>query len=198
MPLITATVGYAQVFEITENLVRFEVTGDQLFVRQLEIVDELGDVGADDEYVLAAGDDNALHRAIGLEGVDGLAQIVEGEAVELVDGLTLEVEIQFDDAALKSLNRDGFTFVNHQLISTVWKLNVTCRTSSILRPSPTGVATPGETTPTDTINRADGICVANARFIRPFDLGEHTFMEKRCNVNRLANPGGDLRLRSDR
>lgn len=35
-----------------------------------------------------------------------------------------------------------------------------------------------ETTPTDTINRADGICVANARFIRPFDLGEHTFMEK--------------------
>jgi len=46
----------------------------------------------------------------------------------------------------------------------------------------------GETTPTDTINRADGICVANARFIRPFDLGEHTFFEKHRNVNRQAKP----------
>ncbi|MBU2283280.1 MAG: hypothetical protein KKD27_11900, partial [Gammaproteobacteria bacterium] len=95
-------------------------------------------------------------------------------------------EIQFDDAALKSLNRDGFTFVNHQLISTVWKLNVTCRTSSAQRPS----LLHSETTPTDTINRADGICVANARFIRPFDLGEHTFFEKHPNVNRLTKPQG--------
>ncbi|GAB6387054.1 hypothetical protein STUTZSP0542_05930 [Stutzerimonas marianensis] len=44
-------------------------------------------------------------------------------------------------------------------------------------------AAPGETTPTDTIIRADGVCRANARFIRPFDLGEHTFMEKRSIVN---------------
>ena len=49
------------------------------------------------------------------------------------------------------------------------------------------VTVTSETTPTDTINRADGICVANARFIRPFDLGEHTFMEKRSIVNRLAD-----------
>jgi len=49
------------------------------------------------------------------------------------------------------------------------------------------VTVPGETTPTDTINRADGICVANARFIRPFDLGEHTFMEKRSIVNQLTD-----------
>ncbi|MGB7647996.1 MAG: hypothetical protein WBM22_21310, partial [Pseudomonas fluorescens] len=33
--------------------------------------------------------------------------------------------LQFDDATFKSLNRDGFTFVNHQLISTIWKLNST-------------------------------------------------------------------------
>ncbi|MCQ4256668.1 hypothetical protein [Stutzerimonas stutzeri] len=52
---------------------------------------------------------------------------------------------------------------------------------------PKTVTVTGETTPTDTINRADGICVANARFIRPFDLGEHTFMEKRSIVNRLAD-----------
>ena len=36
--------------------------------------------------------------------------------------------MQFDDATFKSLNRDGFTFVNHQLISTIWKLNSTRRT----------------------------------------------------------------------
>jgi hypothetical protein len=48
---------------------------------------------------------------------------------------------------------------------------------------PKTVTTSGETTPTDTINRADGACRANARFIRPFDLGEHTFMEKRSIVN---------------
>ncbi|NKQ12805.1 hypothetical protein [Pseudomonas sp. SST3] len=61
-----------------------------------------------------------------------------------------------------------------------------------------GVATPGETTPTDTINRADGVCVANARFIRPFDLGEHTFMEKRRNVNQQPYPGRGAHPRSDR
>src|SRR5690606_17251702 len=125
-PLVPATQGdtvdgddgrHAQVFEITEDLVRFEVAGDPFLVRELEVVDEFGDVGADDEHVLAAGDDDALDRSVALDGIDSLAQFVEGEAVELVDGLTLEVEIQFDDAALKSLNRDGFTFVNHQLIS---------------------------------------------------------------------------------
>ncbi len=52
---------------------------------------------------------------------------------------------------------------------------------------PKTVTVTSETTPTDTINRADGICVANARFIRPFDLGEHTFMEKRSIVNRLTD-----------
>ena len=114
---MAATVGTLQVFEIAEDLVGFEVGRDKFLVGQLEVVDEFGDVGADDEYVLAAADDDALDRRIGLECVDCLTQLAQGETVELVDGLTLEVEIQFDDAALKSLNRDGFTFVNHQLIS---------------------------------------------------------------------------------
>jgi hypothetical protein len=52
---------------------------------------------------------------------------------------------------------------------------------------PKTVADLGETTPTDTINRADGACGANARFIRPFDLGGHTFMEKRSIVNRPSS-----------
>ncbi|WP_407291260.1 hypothetical protein [Stutzerimonas zhaodongensis] len=51
---------------------------------------------------------------------------------------------------------------------------------------PKTVTVTSETTPTDTINRADGICVANARFIRPFDLGEHTFFQKRSIVNQLT------------
>ena len=116
-----------QVFEIAEDLVGFEVACHQLLVGQLEVVDEFGDVRTDDEHVLATADDNALDRRIGLDGVNRLTQLIEGKTVELVDGLTLEVELQFDDAALKSLNRDGFTFVNHQLISTVWKLNSTHR-----------------------------------------------------------------------
>ena len=29
------------------------------------------------------------------------------------------LELEFDDATFKSRNRDGFTFVNHQLISTL-------------------------------------------------------------------------------
>ena len=119
---------YVEVFEGAEDFVGFEVAGDEFSVRQLEVIDEFGDIGADDEHVLAAGDDNALDRAVGLDGFDGLTQVVEGETVELVDGLTLEVELQFDDATFKSLNRDGFTFVNHQLISTIWKLNNTHQT----------------------------------------------------------------------
>ncbi|MDR2307982.1 MAG: hypothetical protein LBE53_12425, partial [Paucimonas sp.] len=53
----------------------------------------------------------------------------------------LEVELQFDDAAFKSLNRDGFTFVNHQLISTIWKLNCTRR--SLAKEPVVPVSSPG-------------------------------------------------------
>ncbi|MCY1217928.1 hypothetical protein D9M72_298590 [compost metagenome] len=113
--------GDFEVFEGAEDLVGFEVAGNQFFVGQPEVVDEFGDIGADDEDVLAAADNHALDRSIGLDGCDCITQFVQGETVELVDGLTLEVEFQFDDTALKSLNRDGFTFVNHQLISTVWE-----------------------------------------------------------------------------
>ncbi|MCY1503506.1 hypothetical protein D9M68_376330 [compost metagenome] len=128
--------GDFQVFEGAEDLVGFEVAGHQLFIGQLEVVDEFGDIGADDEYVLAAADDHALDRSIGLDGCDCITQFVQGETVEFVDGLTLEVEFQFDDTALKSLNRDGFTFVNHQLISTVWE-------TGLYASEPTGGPAPG-------------------------------------------------------
>ncbi len=67
-----------EVFEIAENLVGFEVASHQLGIGQLEVVDEFGDVSADDEHVLAAGDDHALDRSICFDGVYGLTQFVQG------------------------------------------------------------------------------------------------------------------------
>ncbi|MNF60230.1 hypothetical protein D3C84_418420 [compost metagenome] len=142
-----------EVFKITEDLVGFEVASHQLRIRQLEAVDELGDVGADDKYVFATGDNHALDRTIGLDRINRLTQFVEGMTVEFVDGLTLEVEFQFDDAALKSLNRDGFTFVNHQLISTVWKLNSTHRSQPASYPT----AQPFQSSPYEPGTPADAI-----------------------------------------
>ncbi|MCY1411925.1 hypothetical protein D9M71_273210 [compost metagenome] len=67
-----------EVFEIAENLVGFEVASNKLCIRQLEVVDKFGDVGADDEHVLATADDHALDRSICLDGVYGLTQFVQG------------------------------------------------------------------------------------------------------------------------
>src|SRR5690606_40569217 len=78
---------HAQVFEIAEDLVRFEVAGDQFLVRELEVVDEFGDVCADDEHDLAAGDDDVLNRSFAHDVIDRLAQFVEGDEVEIIDCL---------------------------------------------------------------------------------------------------------------
>ena len=69
---------HVEVFEIAEDLVGFEIASNQLGIRQLEVVDKFGDVGADDEHVLAAADDHALDRSICLDGVYGLTQFVQG------------------------------------------------------------------------------------------------------------------------
>src|SRR5690606_8096459 len=68
---------HVEVFEIAEDLVGFEVGSHQFFVGQLEVVDEFGDVGADDENVLAAGDDHALDRGIRFDGIHRLTQFVQ-------------------------------------------------------------------------------------------------------------------------
>ena len=69
---------YIQVFESTEDFVGFEVTRDQLSIRQLEIFDEFGDVCADDKHVFAAGNDNTLDRSICLDRIHCLTQFVQG------------------------------------------------------------------------------------------------------------------------
>ncbi|MEQ4601370.1 MAG: hypothetical protein ABN489_03240, partial [Pseudomonas amygdali] len=55
------------------------------------------------------------------------------------------------DATFKSLNRDGFTFVNHQLISTIWKLNNTRRTLM----SDGATTSPSMNSPNHTFTRRD-------------------------------------------
>src|SRR5690606_23627331 len=110
---------YAQVFESIENAVGFQVGSDQLLFGQLEGLDEFGDVGTHDEDILATGDNDAGDAAVGLDAVNGRLELGEGGLIELVDRLALQIEPQFGDAVFKDLNRDGFTFVNHQLISTL-------------------------------------------------------------------------------
>ncbi|VVN39745.1 hypothetical protein PS639_05288 [Pseudomonas fluorescens] len=67
-----------QVFEIAEDPVGFEVACHKLGIGQLEVLDKFGDVGADDEHVLATADDHTLDRSICLDGVHGLTQFVQG------------------------------------------------------------------------------------------------------------------------
>src|SRR5699024_4356722 len=74
---------------------------------------ELGDVRADDEYRLAGGDHQTLDSAFAANRVDGLLQVFQCSAVELVDRLALKVELQFGDAVVKQLSAYGVTLVNH-------------------------------------------------------------------------------------
>ena len=70
--------GYIEVFKIAEDLVGFEVASNQLGIRQLEVFDEFGDVGADDEHVFTAGNDDTLDRSVGLDRIYRLTQFVQG------------------------------------------------------------------------------------------------------------------------
>src|SRR5690606_23350845 len=111
--------GHVQVFKGIEDAVGFQVGGDQLLFGQLERLDEFGDVGTDDEHVLATGDNDAGDIAVGLDAVDGRLELGEGGLIELVDRLALQIDPQFGDAVYKDSTRDGLTFVNHQLISAL-------------------------------------------------------------------------------
>ncbi|MNJ78437.1 hypothetical protein D3C81_1389170 [compost metagenome] len=54
-------------------------------------------------------------------------QLAQGQTVELVDGLALAIEIQFGDTVLERRNGDGFTLVNHRLISIYGSVNLHIR-----------------------------------------------------------------------
>ncbi len=92
----------------------FHDPSDKLLFGHLEVLDELGDVGADDEAVLAACDEEALHAGLRLDEVHGLAQIVEGGLVELVDGVALEVEPQLGDTSVQQGALDGLAVEFHR------------------------------------------------------------------------------------
>ena len=69
---------YVEVFEIAEDSVGFQVAGNQLGIRQFEVFNEFGDVGADDKHVFTAGNDDTLDRSICLDRIYCLTQFVQG------------------------------------------------------------------------------------------------------------------------
>jgi uncharacterized protein YkvS len=72
--------------------------------RGAEQLREFRDVSADDEHALAAGDQQAAHVLLRLDRVQCLGQALDGGAVELVDGLALEVELQLENPAFVALS----------------------------------------------------------------------------------------------
>src|SRR5690606_2751987 len=67
---------HVEVFNRVEHLVRLQAPAGDFVFRQLEHVGEFGDVGADDKYALAGGDDQALDVAVALDGVNCRLQIL--------------------------------------------------------------------------------------------------------------------------
>jgi hypothetical protein len=57
-----------QVFEIAEDPIDFQVGSQQFGIGQLEVVNELSNVGTDNEDVLAATDQHALDAVVSLDG----------------------------------------------------------------------------------------------------------------------------------
>ena len=106
-----------QVLNAVEDPVGLEVVVDELFLRTREQVGELGDVRAHNEGVLGTGNHQALELLLLFEGLGRFAEFLDGELIELVDRLTLQIEVELCKTAFDLFNRDGFTFVNHQLFS---------------------------------------------------------------------------------
>ena len=106
--------GEIEVLDGGEELVHVENPCDQLIFGILEIVDELGDVGADDEAVLAAGDQQPLHVGVCLDEGERLAELGECGLVEFIDGITLKVEPQLNDASVQHGALDRLAFESHE------------------------------------------------------------------------------------
>src|SRR5690606_32551444 len=92
--------GNVQIFEGVENAVGFQAASDQFLFGQLERLNKFGDVGADDENVLATGDDDTLDAVVGLDLLDSRLELGEGRLIELVDRLALQIKPQLGDAVL--------------------------------------------------------------------------------------------------
>ena len=114
--MIATTDGRVQVLDRREDGVRVEEPAGELLLALLEVAEELGDVGADEEDVLAARDQDPAQALAGPEVLDRLLQLADRQRVELVDRVALQVEPQLDEAAVEGKDLHGLSFVAHGLL----------------------------------------------------------------------------------
>ena len=105
--------GIGQGRQAIEILVVSTGEGFNFFDAGTSHADELGDVGADDEYGLAAGDQQALNATLGFQCVQPSGQAGDGGIVEFVNGFALQVEVQLGDVAIQAFDRELVTLVDH-------------------------------------------------------------------------------------
>ena len=109
--------GRLEVLEGGEHGVGLEDPARELGVASLEVGEELGDVGADTEDVLAARQQHAAQALARAQLLDGRLQRGECYGVELVDGLARQVEAQLGEAVLERQHLEGLAVVAHQCSS---------------------------------------------------------------------------------
>ncbi len=101
-----------EVLDAVEDRVGLKEPGRQLFLAPLEVAEELGDVGADDEDVLAARHEEPLRGRL-RQALHDLLQLTHRQGVELVDGVGLQVELQLDEASVQRKGLNCLSFVLH-------------------------------------------------------------------------------------
>ena len=124
-----------EVLEHREDLLPVAQEAGDLLFAALEQRHELGDVGADDEDVLAARDQHAARRPLARaarrrprqQAGERLLQLAKRRLVQLVDGVFLEIETQFDETAVEGKDLHGLSFEGHgSLLHVLGWLGVGC------------------------------------------------------------------------
>ena len=91
----------------------FQEPVDQLVFAIAEIFGEFGDIGADNEAVLAAGDQKPPDVRVAPEERRRLAELVQRRPVELVDRVALTIEPQLHDSFVERDTLYRLTFERH-------------------------------------------------------------------------------------
>jgi hypothetical protein len=112
MPLITATEGASK--SSRPDGVRLEDPARELGLALLEVSQELGDVGAHAEDVLAARQQHAAQALLRAQVRDSRLERGERHGVELVDRLARQVEPQLGQTVRQRQHLEGLTGVAHE------------------------------------------------------------------------------------
>ena len=99
--------GERQVLDGAEGLVGLVRPGSDCLFCAAEVLAKLGDVGADDEDVLGAGDQQAFELTVPRQRDPRLGQLGHGPGIEFVDRLALAVEAQLGEVARQPGDTDG-------------------------------------------------------------------------------------------